>query len=72
MVIIGCSLSDNDDHIFAQISNSNIDNIYISAFKDKEVFAQKAKGKFPQKNVYLFDADTISYEFPKNLDGQNE
>lgn len=68
LVIIGSSLSDNDDHIFAKISNSKIDTIYISAFGDKEGIIKKAKEKFPEKNIYLFDAETISYEKPTELE----
>ncbi len=68
LVIIGNSLADNDDHVFAQINNSAIDNIYISAFSDKEGITKKANEKFPNKNIYLFDAETISYELPENLD----
>lgn len=68
LVIIGSSLSDNDDHIFAKINSSKIDTIYISAFGEKEEIIKKAKEKFPQKNIYLFDAETISYEKPTELE----
>lgn len=65
LVIIGSSLADNDDHIFEQINSSPIETIYISAFgKIDEIFAA-AKSKFPEKEIYLFDARTISYEKPK-------
>lgn len=65
MVIIGSSLDDNDDHIFTQINKSHLSTIYISVF-DTEIkklnkFVEKAKGKFPDKEVILFDAKTISY-----------
>ncbi len=65
LVIIGSSLADNDDHIFEQINNSLIDTIYISAFGKKEEIFEAAKSKFPQKKIYLFDAETISYEKPQ-------
>lgn len=64
LVIIGSSLADNDDHIFGQINDSLIENIYISAFGDKEKILDIAKSKFPNKNIMLFDAETISYELP--------
>jgi len=64
LVIIGSSLADNDDHIFRQINNSHIDNLYISAFGDKKNILETSKSKFPNKNIKLFDAETISYELP--------
>lgn len=64
LVIIGSSLAENDDHIFEQINNSPIDTIYISAFGKKEDVFEAAKSKFPHKEIYLFDAETISYEKP--------
>lgn len=64
IVIIGSSLADNDNHIFNQINNSNIDTLYISTLaNEKEKYYTSAKEKFPSKNIYLFDAETISYEF---------
>ncbi len=68
LVIIGSSLADNDDHIFKQINNSRIENIFISAFGDKEKILNAAKSKFPNKNIKLFDAETISYELPVELE----
>lgn len=64
LMIIGSSLASNDDHIFEQINNSSIDTIYISAFGKKEDILKTAKSKFPSKEIYLFDAETISYEKP--------
>ena len=62
LVIIGCSLADNDDHIFAQIRKSEIEKIFISSRKnDKNCDYKKAKEKFPHKNIVLFDRETISY-----------
>ena len=66
MVIIGSSLDDNDDHIFTQINKSSLSTIYISVFdtdiKKLEEFSAKAKRKFSDKRVLLFDAKTISYD----------
>lgn len=65
MVMIGSSLADNDNHIFEQINNSDIDTIYISSISnDKEKNQELAKKKFPSKNLFLFDAESISYELP--------
>jgi len=67
MVIIGSSLAANDNHIFEQINNSAIDAIYISTLtKEKEQNLELAKEKFPSKEIYLFDAETISYELPED------
>lgn len=63
MIVIGSSLADNDNHIFNQIESSNVETVYISTLqKDAERFSKLAKDKFPSKNIYLFDAETISYE----------
>jgi hypothetical protein len=65
MVIIGCSLSDNDQHIFDQINKSKIDTLYISTRRESyEKTYKKAKDKFPSKEIFLFEAETISYELP--------
>ncbi|HEX6981289.1 MAG TPA: DUF4917 family protein [Balneolaceae bacterium] len=69
MVIIGSSLADNDNHIFEQINNSDIDTIYISTLlSEKEKVLDEAKNKFPSKTLYLFDAKSISYELPESLE----
>jgi hypothetical protein len=69
MVIIGSSLADNDNHIYEQINNSGIGTIYISTLlKTKEENLKLAKEKFPSKNIYLFDAETISYELPEDFE----
>ena len=70
LVIIGSSLADNDNHIFEQINNSQIDTLYISAFGDKDKIMTLAKNKFPHKKIYLFDAETISYEKPSELENK--
>lgn len=65
MVIIGSSLDDNDDHIFKEINDSNINTLYISTLNTtKDKMHEKALEKFPTKTVYLFDAESISYELP--------
>ncbi len=67
LVIIGCSLSDNDNHIYEQINNSTIDTVYISTLlKMKEKNLKLAQEKFQSKEIYLFDAESISYELPEN------
>lgn len=70
LVIIGSSLADNDNHIFEQINNSQVDTLYISAFGDKEKIMTLAKNKFSHKKIYLFDAETISYEKPSELENK--
>ncbi len=65
MVIIGCSLSDNDQHIFDQINKSQIDTVYVSTRKEryKEKY-KRANEVFKNKNIILFEAESISYELP--------
>ncbi len=68
MVIIGCSLSENDNHIYEQISNSKIDTLYISSRESsKESVYKKAKTLFSNKEIILFDRETISYELPVKI-----
>jgi hypothetical protein len=68
LVVIGCSLSDNDDHIFEQVNNSAIESVYVSTLsKNKDEYLKKAISKFPSKQIYLFDAESISYELPNDL-----
>lgn len=63
IVIIGCSFSDNDRHIFKKINESKITNLYISALeKECEKVYSSAKVYFPSKKVTMFDAKTISYK----------
>lgn len=65
MVIIGSSLADNDNHIFEQINNSAIETVFISSLlREIEKNYKLAKLRFPSKKIYLFDAETISYEIP--------
>lgn len=66
MVIIGSSLADNDAHIFNQINKSQVSKVYISSMpKEKEKNYRTAQEKLPNKEIYLFDAETISYEKPQ-------
>ncbi len=63
MVIIGSSLADNDNHIFEQINNSGIETVFISSLlREIEENYKLAKLRFHSKKIYLFDAETISYE----------
>lgn len=63
MVIIGSSLADNDDHVFSQINNSNIQNVFVSSIdKNMDEYFEVAKRKFNKKEVYMLRAETISYE----------
>ena len=71
MVIIGCSLSENDNHIFEQIKKSNINKLYISTTsKSKGEINERAKEKFRGKEIVLFEAESISYELPETY-GKN-
>ncbi len=65
LVIIGSSLDDNDSHIFAQIESSKVDSIYISTRENSKIKNfNKAKKLFPTKNIFLFEAESITYELP--------
>lgn len=62
MVILGCSLAPNDEHIFAQIRQSHIKNIYISSSEETyERDFERASNIFPDKTIILFDWKTISF-----------
>lgn len=65
LVILGSSLSDNDKHIFNQINISHVQKIYVSSCeKHKEQDLRRAEGIFKEKEVVLFDYNTISYRTP--------
>lgn len=69
LVIIGSALSSNDNHLFDKINKSKIETIYISTLlKNKEKMRESANSIFPEKNIYLFDAETISYESPERVE----
>ncbi len=62
LVILGSSLGENDKHIFERINHSSIKSIYISSCeKEKKKDHKKARRIFPQKQIILFDYETISY-----------
>ena len=62
LVIIGCSLADNDYHIYEEINESKIENIFYASSEDSKIKdKEKAEKWFFGKNVYLFDKTTISY-----------
>lgn len=61
LVILGSSLDENDNHIFDAINDSKVEKVYISSFKNFEKDMERARNLFPNKEVYLFDAETISY-----------
>ena len=55
--------ADTIDNIFAQIDKSQLEKVYISVMPcDIEKQYDKAREKFPNKQVVLFDAMTISYK----------
>ena len=62
LVILGSSLADNDQHIFKQIVNSPVNDIYVSSCEDtKENDYKKATIIFKGKQITLFDHKTILY-----------
>ena len=62
IVIIGSSLDDNDKHIFDCIDKSNLNIIYFaSSINGYETDNEKLNVLFPNKEIVLFDRDTISY-----------
>lgn len=69
MVIIGSSLDENDKHIFERINDSDIDTLFISAMSEnKSKIREAAQAHFPSKSIHIFDADSISYKLPKEID----
>ena len=67
IVILSSSLSENDSHIYSKINNSNLDTIYISAItKEYDSIYERAQNMFPDKNIVIFNAETISYEMPES------
>lgn len=62
LVIIGSSLDDNDKHIFDTIDKSNVNRIYFaSSINGYEKDYERLKVLFSNKDIELFDRDTISY-----------
>lgn len=64
LVILGSALSENDTHIFTQINNSNIADIFIATTSFTENVVENACNIFPEKNIVFFDVKTISYQLP--------
>lgn len=63
IVIIGSSLDENDKHIFDSINISEISKVYISSSqKSFEKDFQRATELFSNKEIVLFDRDTICYD----------
>lgn len=63
LVIIGSSLDENDNHIFENINNSKVETLYISTTKkSQKINFERAQKAFSKKKLFLFDAETISYE----------
>ena len=62
LVMIGCSLGENDKHIFETIEKSKITTIYISCrTRQHKKMKDKAEKFFPSKELVFFDCETISY-----------
>lgn len=69
IVILGSSLADNDSHIFSAINRSQINKIYISSsLSKKSKNLNKARKFFPDKEIILFDRETISYNLSIDKD----
>ncbi|GIZ09025.1 DUF4917 family protein [Flavobacterium sp. UMI-01] len=63
IVIIGSSLDNNDKHIFDAINDSEANRVYISSSqKSFEKDFQRATELFKNKEIVLFDRDTICYD----------
>lgn len=63
IVIIGSSLDNNDMHIFDTINNSEVNRVYISSSqKSFEKDFHRATELFKNKEIVLFDRDTICYD----------
>ena len=66
LVIIGSSLDNNDEHIFGAINKSSLNSVfYASNDNEKTQHYNRLTELFPNKDIALFDRDTISYEKPK-------
>lgn len=65
VVLLWCSLSENDNHIYDKINESEVSEIFISSTeRSLKSNTEKAKLLFPEKNITFFSAETISYESP--------
>lgn len=65
MVIIGWRMDKNDGHIINQINKSSVKRLYVSSkeYGGKSHY-EKMKELFPDKEITLFDRETITYELP--------
>lgn len=62
IVIIGSSLDENDKHIFDCIDKGKVEIIYFaSSINGYDTDIEKLNVLFPNKEIILFDRDTISY-----------
>ncbi|MDG1153678.1 MAG: DUF4917 family protein [Alphaproteobacteria bacterium] len=63
IVIFGSSLDDNDSHILNKINDSNVETVYISSSSSaKQKTYNKAIKYFSNKEIILFDYETVSYK----------
>ncbi len=63
IVIIGSSLDQNDEHNFTAINQSSISDIYFASNeKEKKKHLDRLKILFPNKNIFLYDRDTVTYD----------
>lgn len=62
LLIIGSSLADNDAHVFEKVNQSKIQRIFIASCEKKKAKDYRNARKFwSEKEVVLFDRDTVSY-----------
>ena len=61
LVVLGSSLSENDEHIFNEIEKSNVSDIYIATEEDQQGDIEKKASKYFSKKLHYFDYTTISY-----------
>ena len=67
LVIIGSSLDENDKHIFDAIKDSPIRKIlYASNEKEVTKHYKRLTELFPEKEIILFDRETVTYKKSKN------
>ena len=63
VVILGSSLSDNDEHIFQAINRPSIKRIYISSSnEEKQEHSKQSKKFFPEKEIVWFNYRSICYD----------
>lgn len=63
LVIIGSSLDKNDEHIFNALNESSVDVIFHASNVENETSDKNRLTElFPNKEIILFDRDSITYE----------